>query len=95
MSQNISGKNNEIRKEKASGRAEDYSKLTIPQRIAKLDTELGKGVGAAKQRARLADKLVALNTPIPKKLPQEDLAQEKSPKKYARKYSGKEKVSTK
>ena len=36
-------------------RKESYEKLTVAEKIAKLDKNLGKGVGAKKQRAKLAN----------------------------------------
>lgn len=41
------------RKKKADERQEIYSKLTVKQKISKLDSRLGESVGAKKQRARL------------------------------------------
>jgi hypothetical protein len=43
-----------VRRIEAEGRAEEYAKLTPAQQIALLDARLGKGVGAVKQRARIA-----------------------------------------
>ena len=96
MSRNMSGGNIDIRKESAKIRADERKNLTIAQRIELLDSRLGKGVGAKKERVRLGDKATAAlndtsNASKKKNMPQEGLTQEKSPKKYARKYSGKEK----
>jgi len=89
----MNGKNTDTRKATAKERADECRELSIPQRIAKLDARLGKGVGAVRERKRLAEKLATLNTPVPKKeMPQDNMAQDKSPRKYARKYSGKEKA---
>ncbi len=43
----------EIKKDEALTRQEAYSKLTPSQKIQKLDRNLGKGVGAKKERERL------------------------------------------
>lgn len=43
-----------VRRIEAEGRLEEYTKLTPAQQIALLDARLGKGVGAEKQRARIA-----------------------------------------
>lgn len=43
----------------AQDRQEEYDALTIAQKIERLDNKLGKGVGAVKQRARLAAALQA------------------------------------
>lgn len=42
------------KKERAIQRNTEYSKLTTPEKLARLDKKLGAGVGASKQRARLA-----------------------------------------
>lgn len=44
----------EQRREEAKVRQEAYDKLTTQQKIERLDRELGVGVGAVKQRAKLA-----------------------------------------
>lgn len=46
-----------IKREEAQERNERYRRLTPQQKIAALDARLGKGVGAAKQRARLQELL--------------------------------------
>lgn len=43
-----------FRVDEAKERQEYYDNLSIQEKIAKLDTKLGVGVGAVKQRARLA-----------------------------------------
>lgn len=42
------------RQEGAKARAAEYAKLTTQQKIDRLDVAFGKGVGAAKERAKLA-----------------------------------------
>jgi hypothetical protein len=42
------------RRERAILRNEEYAKLTVIQKIAKLDARLGKNIGAEKQREKLA-----------------------------------------
>lgn len=44
----------EQRQAEAKARQDAYSKLTVQEKIAKLDAKLGVGVGAVKQRKRLA-----------------------------------------
>ena len=41
------------RREEAEQRQKEYDKLTIDEKIKKLDDKLGQGVGAKKQRAKL------------------------------------------
>lgn len=41
------------RQEEAAERLKEYEQLSVDGRIALLDSRLGKGVGAKKQRARL------------------------------------------
>lgn len=55
----------EAKRTEASARHEAYNKLTPKQRLDKLDAKLGKGVGAKKERAKLAA-LIA-NKPAEKK----------------------------
>ena len=43
----------EIKREEAVARQAEYNKLSKEQKIAKLDTKLGKGKGAKKQRRKL------------------------------------------
>lgn len=43
-----------VRRIEAEGRQAEYAKLTPAQQIALLDARLGKGLGAKKQRARIA-----------------------------------------
>ena len=47
----------EVRVEEALKRQDYYSKLTPKQKLEKLDDTLGKGVGAKRQRAKLAKEL--------------------------------------
>lgn len=44
----------EIKRKEGAERQEAWSKLTPQQQLDELDRRLGKGVGATKQRARLA-----------------------------------------
>lgn len=43
-----------VRRIEAEGRAEVWNGLTPAQQLATLDRRLGKGLGAKKQRARIA-----------------------------------------
>lgn len=49
--------NYKFRQEEAAERQAAYSKLSAKEKIALLDARLGKGIGAAKQRAKLASAL--------------------------------------
>lgn len=49
--------NKVARQKSAKERQEVYDQLTTKQKIADLDRRLGKGVGAKKQRAKLAKRL--------------------------------------
>ena len=44
----------EERQKEATARQRTYSRLSIAERIAQLDVRLGKGMGAVKERAKLA-----------------------------------------
>ena len=46
-------KTKDQKREDARIRQEKYSGLSIQQRITRLDTKFGKGLGAKKERARL------------------------------------------
>ena len=46
-----------VRRIEAEGRAEVWEGLTPEQQVAALDRRLGKGLGAKKQRARIAKAL--------------------------------------
>jgi len=50
-------KTKSVRKEEAVERQVEHDKLTIQEKIAKLDNKFGKGVGAKKERAQLQMKL--------------------------------------
>tara|TARA_A200000159_G_scaffold164491_1_gene194316 strand:+ start:2529 stop:2729 length:201 start_codon:yes stop_codon:yes gene_type:complete len=50
-------RNRKIRQEEAKVRNEARAALTDEQQLARLDTILGKGVGAKSERARLADRI--------------------------------------
>ena len=43
----------EIRQNEAEERQVAYSKLSVKEKIAKLDKKFGKGLGAKKERAKL------------------------------------------
>ena len=45
------------RRARAEARQEEYNKLTTAQKISLLDMDLGVGVGAKKQRAKLQARL--------------------------------------
>lgn len=45
------------KRDESEVRQEEYNKLTIAQRIEKLDKKLGKGIGAKRQRVKLNGKL--------------------------------------
>ena len=47
----------EIRRESADKRNADWCSLSPEKQLTELDVRLGKGVGAAKQRARLQQKI--------------------------------------
>lgn len=51
----------ELRKMRVDERAAYYAALTVQQKIDRLDKRLGKGIGAVKERAKLAK---ALATPV-------------------------------
>lgn len=50
-------KTQEVRRKEAKERIEAVKDLTPTQRLARLDERLGPGVGAKKERARLAEKM--------------------------------------
>jgi hypothetical protein len=57
-------KNKETRKKEALERQADYDTLTPQQKVLKLNIKLGEGLGAVKQRRRLAFQLNGvINTP--------------------------------
>jgi len=47
-----------MKREEAELRLTEYRSLSVSDKIAKLDKKFGKGLGAKKQRARLAKELV-------------------------------------
>lgn len=53
-----------FRIQEAQERQEAYDKLSIEEKVAKLDEKLGKNVGAKKQRDRLAKQLSERNRPV-------------------------------
>lgn len=48
----------------AQQRAKDYATLTTVQKIVKLDIKFGAGIGAKKERAKLAGKAVTEATTV-------------------------------
>lgn len=62
-----------FRVDKAKERQAAYDNLTIQQKIDRLDSKLGKGVGAARQRARLAQQLEEQSKPKPAPEPKKDV----------------------
>lgn len=52
------------RQEGAKARAAEYAKLTTQQRLDRLDQAFGVGVGAAKERAKLAKRLASEGKPV-------------------------------
>jgi len=66
-----------FRQEQAQKRQDAYNKLTIEQKIDKLDFKFGKGVGAKKERARLQKRLEEqsgrrMETKVPTELEKSD-----------------------
>lgn len=56
----------EAKRASAAARAEAYAKLTPQQKLARLDAAFGVGLGAKRERARLAKPIVApATTPTP------------------------------
>ena len=82
----------EDRQKEAKSRQADYNKLTVEQKIAKLDSQLGKGVGATKQRAKLLQ--LSLAKPAkqakPAKTPKEDKGDKGKDKSFKSKYQQKQ-----
>lgn len=50
----------DARRERAEKRNEDWGNLSPQKQLADLDARLGKGVGAAKQRAKLQAKIESI-----------------------------------
>lgn len=80
MRQHLRLGNLEIRKESAKTRQLEYNKLTVQERIAKLDKKYGKGLGAVKQRARLIKK-----SEVPKPAPKQEIKKDVSKKEVLKK----------
>ena len=55
-------KNKETLKKEAVERKAEHDKLSIQQKIQKLDLRFGGGIGAVKERQKLAEKLQKLNS---------------------------------
>jgi len=69
----------EAKQKEAKERQAEYSKLSVAEKIAKLDKKLGKGAGAVKERAKLLKKSEA--KVAPKQEPRKEMVQDKLPKK--------------
>jgi len=60
--------NAKFKREEAAKRQADYDKLSIKEKLAKLDAKLGPGQGAEHQRAKLMAELERqMNPPVPEK----------------------------
>lgn len=70
--------NAKFRREEAAQRQAEYDKLTIKQKLAKLDEKLGPGQGAERQRARLMAQLEKQMNPQPV-VEKEEAATEEKP----------------
>lgn len=73
----------EAKQVEAAGRAEYFQSLTLQQRLDRLDARLGKGVGAVKERAKIAKAMaLAAETAKPKaqKEPKSEMAAPKAKK---------------
>jgi len=76
----------EQRRAEAQVRQEEYSNLTIEQKILKIDLKLGGGIGAMKQRAKLFfQKEKEKRQPPAKPQQQEDVKVTKKGKKFYQK----------
>lgn len=79
-------KSKEQRKAEAQVRQEEYNKLTIEQKVLKLDLKLGGGLGAIKQRTKLFfQKEKEKRQPPTKPQQQEDVKLTKKGKKFYQK----------
>ena len=70
----------EDKQAEAKDRQAEYNKLSVAQKIAKLDKKFGKNIGAVKERARLLKKKEA-----PKIIVKKDMAQKKDAPKNVKK----------
>jgi len=92
MSPHVRLGNLESRRASAKARQLEYNKLTIAERIARLDKKYGKGLGAVKERTRLIKK-----SEMPKEVPKVEVKKKETPsqkEKFKKKYNkdvGKEK----
>lgn len=57
-------KNKADKVKSAQERVKDYATLTTAQKLVKLDMKFGIGLGAAKERLKLAAKLIAEKTVV-------------------------------
>jgi hypothetical protein len=84
------------RREEAGVRAAEYMQLTPQQKLERLDRRLGKGVGAVRERARIATVLAAPPKPPPGRAVAEAIVTEKpqvgAKKRGAKAGTGKQKV---
>ena len=78
-----------VKRAEAVERQTYYDGLSIDQKITALDTKLGVGVGAKKQRARFADLLEKKNAPIVAPVVQEEHAEKKHMKAKERRHKEK------
>lgn len=67
----------DTRKVEAQERQLEYSKLTVSQKVLKLDLKLGGGIGAVKQRAKLAEQAIKESEGRVAKVKTEDTPKEK------------------
>lgn len=76
----------EQRRAEAQVRQEEYNKLTIEQKVLKLDLKLGGGLGAIRQRAKLFfQKEKEKRQPPAKPQPENDVKVTKKGKKFYQK----------
>lgn len=67
--------NAKFRREEAAKRQADYDKLSIKEKLAKLDAKLGPGQGAERQRAKLMAQLEKASQPKPVETPQQQTSE--------------------
>lgn len=67
-----------VRRQTASERLKLRNGRTPEQQLAELDKRLGKGVGAKRERARLAKMLAGNTAPIEKKAPAKKASKKKA-----------------
>lgn len=80
------GARREARRESAKERQEHWDKLSLEQRISSLDSRLGDGQGATRQRARLAKQIEKRNAkPEPKPKTEQSKGKQKRQKRKDKK----------